>query len=70
MEFSEQIREIRKENYLTQEEMAARLHVTRQAISNWENGKNLPDIEMLMEISRTFQVSLDRLIFGGVRVGQ
>ena len=65
MEFSEQIREIRKENHLTQEEMAARLHVTRQAISNWENGKNLPDIEMLMEISRTFQVSLDRLIFGG-----
>lgn len=65
MEFSEQIREIRKENHLTQEEMAARLHVTRQAISNWENGKNLPDIEMLMEISRTFQISLDRLIFGG-----
>lgn len=54
MEFSEQIRKIRKENHLTQEEMAARLHVTRQAISNWENGKNLPDIEMLMEISRTF----------------
>ena len=54
MKFSEQIREIRKENHLTQEEMAARLHVTRQAISNWENGKNLPDIEMLMEISRTF----------------
>ncbi|MDY3234038.1 MAG: helix-turn-helix domain-containing protein [Erysipelotrichaceae bacterium] len=65
MEFSEQIREIRKENHLTQEEMAARLHVTRQAVSNWENGKNLPDIEMLMEISLTFQISLDRLIFGG-----
>ena len=45
--------------------MAARLHVTRQAVSNWENGKNLPDIEMLMEISLTFQISLDRLIFGG-----
>ncbi|MDY4681933.1 MAG: helix-turn-helix domain-containing protein [Lachnospiraceae bacterium] len=65
MEFSEQIRELRKENHLTQEEMAARLHVTRQAVSNWENGKNLPDIEMLMEISLTFQISLDRLIFGG-----
>lgn len=65
MEFSEQIREIREENHLTQEEMAARLHVTRQAVSNWENGKNLPDIEMLMEISLTFQISLDRLIFGG-----
>ena len=65
MEFSEQIRELRKENHLTQEEMATRLHVTRQAVSNWENGKNLPDIEMLMEISLTFQISLDRLIFGG-----
>ena len=39
--------------------------MTRQAVSNWENGKNLPDIEMLMEISLTFQISLDRLIFGG-----
>lgn len=65
MEFSERIRELRKENHLTQEEMATRLHVTRQAVSNWENGKNLPDIEMLMEISLTFQISLDRLIFGG-----
>ena len=48
MEFSQQIREIRNKNRLTQEEMAQTLHVTRQAVSNWENGKNLPDLGMLV----------------------
>ena len=65
MEFSQQIREIRNKNRLTQEEMAQKLHVTRQAVSNWENGKNLPDLGMLVEIARTFHVSLDWLILGG-----
>lgn len=64
MDFSEKIREIRNDSGLTQEEMAARLGVTRQAVSNWENGKNLPDIEILIDISRTFSVSLDELILG------
>lgn len=65
MEFSQQIRQIRNENKLTQEEMAQKIHVTRQAVSNWENGKNLPDIGMLVEIANTFHVSLDWLILGG-----
>ena len=65
MEFSQQIREIRNKNRMTQEEMAQKLHVTRQAVSNWENGKNLPDLGMLVEIARTFHVSLDWLILGG-----
>ena len=45
--------------------MAQKLHVTRQAVSNWENGKNLPDLGMLVEIARTFHVSLDWLMLGG-----
>ena len=45
--------------------MAQKLHVTRQAVSNWEHGKNLPDLGMLVEIARTFHVSLDWLILGG-----
>ena len=65
MEFSDQIKELRKENGLTQEAFAQRLGVTRQAVSNWENNKNLPDIEMLIDISEKFNVSLDRLILGG-----
>lgn len=64
MQFGEQIRAIRKENGLTQEQFAVKLDVTRQAVSNWENERNLPDIEMLIRISRTFNVSLDRLILG------
>ncbi len=64
MKLGEQIKAIRKESGLTQEQFAAKLDVTRQAVSNWENERNLPDIEMLIRISRTFHVSLDRLILG------
>ena len=59
MEFNEQIKRLRKENNLTQEEMAKKLNVTRQAISNWENNRNLPDFEMIILIAKTFGVSLD-----------
>ena len=65
MEFSEQIKALRKENHLTQEQFAQKMNVTRQAVSNWENNKNLPDIETLIRISGTFHVSLDQLITGG-----
>ena len=54
MEFNEQIKCLRKENNLTQEEMAKKLNVTRQAISNWENNRNLPDFEMIILIAKTF----------------
>lgn len=64
MKFGEQIKEIRKSENLTQEQFAEKLHVTRQAVSNWENDKNLPDIEMLILISNEFHVSLDTLIKG------
>lgn len=65
MEFSEQIKKIRKDNHLTQEEFAKRVNVTRQAVSNWENDRNLPDIETLIVIVQEFQLSLDALILGG-----
>lgn len=41
-----------------------KLHVTRQAVSNWENNRNLLDLEMLIEINCVFHVSLDQLILG------
>lgn len=65
MEFREQIKELRKENQLSQEQFASKIHVTRQAVSNWENDKNLPDIETLIRISDIYHVSLDQLITGG-----
>ena len=65
MNFGEQIKKIRLENNLTQEQLAAMLHVSRQTISSWENNRNLPDLEMVVEISKQFHLSLDQLITGG-----
>ncbi len=65
MDFGMQIKKIRTERKLTQAQMAEQLNVTRQAVSNWENNRNLPDIEMLILMSRVFQISLDELILGG-----
>ncbi|MEE8807202.1 MAG: helix-turn-helix domain-containing protein [Lactimicrobium sp.] len=64
MKFSEQIKLLRNENHLSQEQMASQLHVTRQAVSNWENDKNLPDLEIVIQIAKQFGVSLDTLILG------
>lgn len=64
MEFSQRIKSLRKENNLTQEQLAQSLHVSRQAVSNWENNRNLPDIEMLIQISSVFDISLDELLTG------
>ncbi|WP_437131334.1 helix-turn-helix domain-containing protein [Peptostreptococcus russellii] len=65
MNFGNQIKEIRLSNNLTQEQMAKKLNVSRQAVSNWENNKNLPDLEMIITISNIFSLSLDNLILGG-----
>ena len=62
MDCGKQIRQIRKDAKLTQEQMAAKLNVSRQAVSNWENNKNLPDLEMIITISRVFGLSLDQLM--------
>lgn len=64
MQFGEQIHGLRKRRGLSQERFAQELHVTRQAVSNWENNKNLPDLETLIAMSGTFDVSLDELILG------
>lgn len=65
MDFGEQLRKIRKDRGLTQQEVASKLNVSRQAISNWENNKNLPDLEMVVKLSMAFDLSLDQLILGG-----
>ena len=62
METKEIIRSIREKNNLTQEQFAERVHVTRQAVSRWENGETLPDTEQLKTLSRVFGVSINTLL--------
>ena len=61
------IKEIRTKNNLTQKEFADKLGVTFQAVSKWENGKNIPDIMILKEISKIFNVNIDEIIDGEVK---
>lgn len=65
MKFSEEIKKIRLKNNLKQEDMASHLHVSRQTISSWENDRNLPDLEMIVMISKQYKIPLDELILGG-----
>ena len=58
------IRRYREEKKLTQDALAEELHVTRQAVSNWENGKNQPDLEMLEAAARALDLELTDLIYG------
>lgn len=64
MNIGNQILNIRKERQLTQEEFGRLFHVTRQTVSNWENGKSYPDLQMLLDISDQFDISLDILLKG------
>ena len=62
MNIGNQILNIRKEKQLTQEEFGKLFHVTRQTVSNLENEKSYPDLQMLIDISNLFEISLDTLI--------
>lgn len=64
MELSTQIKKYRRALNLSQEKLAEKVYVTRQTISNWENGKSYPDIHSLLLLSSLFHVSLDQLIKG------
>lgn len=56
------LKNIRVKNNLTQDEMAEKLFVTRQAVSRWENGDSIPNIETLKQISAAFDVSINTLL--------
>ncbi len=58
------IKKYREGKKLTQDEIAEKLSVTRQAVSNWENGKTEPDIETLHKLAEAFEVSIEELIYG------
>lgn len=64
------IKTIRLENNLTQKELADRLGVTYQAVSKWENGKNVPDIGILKQMSEEFQVNIEELLNGEKKINK
>lgn len=62
MSFYKKLYQLRKEKGLSQEALAEQLNTTRQAISKWENGQGLPEIEKLIMLSNIFGVSTDYLL--------
>lgn len=56
------IKSARKEKGLTQDELAARLHVVRQTVSKWESGSSAPDAELLLQLAQALEVTPDRLL--------
>ena len=62
MSFSENLKQIRKEHNLSQEELAELLDVSRQAVSKWEQGQGYPEVEKLLLISSKLNISLDALM--------
>lgn len=66
LEVSSQIKKYRSNMGISQEELAEKIYVSRQTVSNWETGKNYPDIHSLLLLSSLFNVSLDQLIKGDV----
>lgn len=64
---SKSIKRLRSNKKMTQDELAAILNVTRQAVSNWENEKTQPDIETITKIAEYFGVSTEEIIYGEVK---
>lgn len=62
MNLSGKIKQLRKENEMTQEQLAEALQVSRSTISSWETGRSYPDLEMVIAICDCFHVSLDFLL--------
>ena len=64
------LKRLRTRQGMTQEELAERLHVTRQAVSNWETAKTQPDIETLMVLAEALGTDANELIYGPRSAGE
>ena len=62
--------ELRKENGMTQEQLAEKLNVARRTISRWETGNNMPDIDILIELSDLYAVDLREILNGERKSGK
>lgn len=64
--FGKLIKKIRKDNHLTQKQLADKYNVTYQAVSKWETGKNMPDTILIKQIAKDFNISLDEMLDGKI----
>ena len=64
MELGSQIRRYRSERGMSQDDLAGKIFVSRQTISNWENDRTYPDVQNLLLLSNLFDVTIDQLIRG------
>ena len=62
MTFAENLKMLRKQAGMSQEQLAEKLGVSRQAVTKWETGVGIPDIENIMAISTLFNISIDDLL--------
>lgn len=61
------ISDLRKKNNLTQSDLANILNVTNQAVSKWENGRGIPDVELLKKLSEVFKIDMEELLDGELK---
>ena len=64
--FGENLKTLRKNKGITQEELAARLNIVRQTVSKWEKGQSVPDSEMLVRLAEIFEVPVSQLLGGPI----
>lgn len=64
MKIGDKLKQARLNKKMTQEEVAEKLYVSRQSISNWENNKTYPDIGNVLALSDLYEISLDELLKG------
>lgn len=62
VKIGQKIAEMRKKHHMTQNDLAETLFVTHQAISKWENGKSIPNLEILYELTKLFNITIDYLL--------
>ena len=62
MIFSERLKEEREKRNWSQNDLAEKLHVSRQSVSKWETGKNYPSIEIIIHLSDLFSITIDELL--------
>ncbi|SFB50630.1 DNA-binding transcriptional regulator, XRE-family HTH domain [Cohnella sp. OV330] len=62
MVFGEKLKTERNRKGWSQEELAEKLYVSRQAVSKWENGQNYPSIEIIIKVSDLFELTIDELL--------
>ncbi len=67
MTMAERLQRLRKEHHFSQEQLAEKLQVSRQAVSKWENGQTAPDLNNIIAMSNLYEVTTDYILIGKER---